>query len=356
MSKILFICPYPPGRVPSQRFRFEQYLSQLNQKSFHVVTRPFFSEKAYTLYHSGKLLSKIHAITQSYFSRYLLFLHAIPFDFIFIHREATPGGPPIFEWILAKIVRKKIIYDFDDAIWLTDNKNECRAEKILRWRSKVGSICRWSYKISCGNEYLADYARQFNSRVVVNPTTIDTHHLYLTQREKKAVGKTTIGWTGSHSTLKYLEMIVPVLQAVEQKYPDIIFLIIADKDPLLPLKNIIFKPWAAASEISDLTTIDIGLMPLPDDPWARGKCGFKALQYMALEIPALVSPVGVNCEIVQHGVEGFLCHTPNEWFLNIEDLILNPKKRELMGQRGRRKVIGLYSVDANTDNFLSLFQ
>ena len=97
---------------------------------------------------------------------------------IFIHREVAPVGPPVFEWIISKIFKKKIIYDFDDAIWLTDRKDESWILETLKWRSKIQSICRWSYKVSCGNEYLCDYARQFNERVFYNPTTIDTGNLH----------------------------------------------------------------------------------------------------------------------------------------------------------------------------------
>src|SRR5690349_12440819 len=114
MKKILFICPYPPGMAPSQRFRFEQYIHQLQVKGFLTAIRPFFTEKAYfTFYQSGSLLSKIRAILQSYWQRLTLLLHHNDFDFIFIHREAAPLGPPFIEWWLACVLKRKVIYDFD---------------------------------------------------------------------------------------------------------------------------------------------------------------------------------------------------------------------------------------------------
>ena len=356
MSKILVLCPYPLNCAPSQRFRFEQYLSQMQEGRFRVVIKPFFTEKAYTaFYHSGRLIPKVSAITQSYVLRYLLFLHIIQSDFVFIHRETTPAGPPLFEWIISKILRKKIIYDFDDAIWLTDLSHESRLARILRWRTKVAKICKWSYKVSCGNDYLADYARQFNPRVVINPTTIDISHHHAPVRRLMNPG-VTVGWTGSRSTLKYLDVIIPTLLLLERKYPDVRILIIADQDPGLPLKNVTFRPWKMQTEISDLARIDIGIMPLPDDPWTRGKCGFKALQYMAMEIPAVVSPVGINREIVQDGVHGYWCSTEIEWYARLEELILNPEKRLAMGKQGRKRIIDFYSVTSNADNFFSLFQ
>ena len=357
MKKILFICPYPSGLAPSQRFRFEQYLSHLKEKGFQTVIKPFYSETTYyTLYQNGNLLSKIYGIARGYFQRFVLLCHVHPFYAVFIHREATPLGPPLIEWIIAKVFRKKVIYDFDDAIWLTDKKNESAFSRLLRWRSKVASVCKWSYKVSCGNDYLAQYARQFNNRIIINPTTIDTENIHAPIANVGNTQDVTVGWTGSHSTLKYLETIVPVLQSLQNKHQQVRFLIIADRDPAMPLRRYQFVRWMKETEISDLARIDIGIMPMPDDAWTRGKCGFKALQYMAMQIPAVISPVGINKQIVENGVEGFLCQSSDDWFRALEYLILNPELRKEMGLKGRQKVIRFYSVASNSANFLSLFQ
>jgi glycosyltransferase involved in cell wall biosynthesis len=356
VKKILFICPYPKGIAPSQRFRFEQYLRYLEEEGFQTEISPYFTPKAYAaFYQSGNLLSKIHSIIQSYLRRFTLLLQAQSFDFIFIHREITPLGPPVMEWLLTKVLRKKIIFDFDDAIWTTDNTNESLLTKWVRWRSKVQSICKWSHKVACGNDYLATFARRENSDVTVIPTTIDCFPLNESHTLKTGTS-VVIGWTGSFSTLKYLKMLLPVLISLEKKYPSIKFLVIADRDPALPLRNYEFKHWRKETETQDLQAIDIGIMPLPDDEWTRGKCGFKALQYMAMSIPAVVSPIGVNTKIVTDGVEGFLCTTSDEWFSCLEDLILDPARRRDMGARGRKKVMDLYSMEANSRRFLSLFQ
>jgi glycosyltransferase involved in cell wall biosynthesis len=357
VKKILIICPYPAGLAPSQRFRFEQYLEQLYQAGFHTDVRPFFSHKNYrAFYQSRNLLSKIHAIIQSYWRRLALLFQARSADFVFIHREATPLGPPLIEWWIARILGRKIIYDFDDAIWLTDNTHESRLERMLRWRSKVGSICRWSFRVSSGNEYLASYARAFNSSVIVNPTTVTSDYLHSsTHSVRDNADKIVIGWTGSRSTLKYLDNLVPMLKMIEERYPSVEFLVVADQNPSLPLKSFRYIPWAAETEIASLMNMDIGLMPIPDDEWAKGKCGLKALQYMAIGIPALVSPVGVNRDIINHGKEGYWCSSPDEWYTYIVKLILNPQLRQEMGQLGREKIAVRYSVEANTPTFLSLF-
>lgn len=354
---ILFLVPYPHDEAPSQRFRFEQYFSRLSASGYTYRVQSFLSRKAWTtLYSKGRVPTKMLALLIGYLMR-LWALCLAPFaDYIFIHREATPVGPPVCEWIIAKVFRKKIIYDFDDAIWLTDKNNEGSLQRFIRFRSKVKLICKWSYKVSCGNDYLCRFSRQVNKNVVLNPTTIDTERLHNPDLLKKEIQHPlTIGWTGSHSTIKYLKAIEDVLFALEQRYPALQTVIIADKKPDLKLNRLVFIPWNKNTEAEDLSRIDIGIMPLPDDEWTKGKCGFKALQYMAMEIPSVVSPVGVNTEIVEDGVNGFYASTQTEWISALEKLINHTELRRSAGKNGRTKVVNHYSVHSNSSLFLSLF-
>ncbi len=359
-KRILFIVPYPLDSAPGQRFRFEQYFSLLEQKQLVYSIETFFNEKANSvLYSKGNFLVKFLGIIQGYISRSVAIVKSISYDYIFIFRETTPLGPPIFEWTLAKLLHKKIIYDFDDAIWLSDPTEKGLLLSKLKWKSKVLSVCRWSYKISVGNKYLADFAKKYNQNIVINPTTIDTdnvHNPCLTQeRTNNEERKVVIGWTGTHSTLQYLSKLIPVLEKLENNY-DFQFLVIANKNPNYTLKSFKYIPWNKRTEIEDLMKIDIGVMPLTDDEWSRGKCGFKLLQYMALEKPVLASPVGVNKRIVEDGVNGFLCREPDDWLKHITRLIEDARLREHLGKKGRVKVVNYYSVRSNSDNFLSLFE
>lgn len=358
--KILFLFPYPLEESPSQRFRFEQYWEILAKQNFKVKKLPFWSHRSWAiLYKPNHHASKFLGVLLGTLRRLGVLFYASPYDFIFIHRETLPIGPPIIEWILAKILRKKIIYDFDDAIWLPNTTNENHLVAKLKWPSKVRSICTWSYKVSCGNEYLGTFARQFNKSVVVNPTTIDTRALHNPDlyQFKSSSEIITIGWTGSHSTLPYLKKIEPVLISLEKKYPGRIrFVVIADQKPQLATDNLTFVQWTKKTEIQDLLTIDIGVMPLPEDEWSRGKCGLKALQFMALRIPTIASPVGVNNSIIEHGINGFFCESPESWEEHLEKLIENPGLRLQLGEAGRQKVIQHYSEASNQENFLSLFE
>jgi glycosyltransferase involved in cell wall biosynthesis len=358
MKNVLFVVPYPIGKSPSQRFRFEQYLHLLNEHHY-IIIHPFWSEKAWEiLYKKAGTFVRISGLAAGMIRRLLLLFTLRKYDLIFIHREATPIGPPIWEWIAARICGKKIIYDFDDAIWMPDKTDETWFIKLLKWRSKVGLICHLSFKVSCGNKFLASYAFRFNANVVVNPTTIDTqnrHNPELFKGRDELDEQIVIGWTGSNSTIKYLSLIEEPLKKIERTFPSVVIRIIADKKPDLNFISLNFVPWNVETEIQDLMMIDIGIMPLPDDEWSKGKCGFKALQYLALQIPAVVSAVGVNNEIVEHGVNGLLCSTRSDWEAALVKLIQDRSLRQQMGARGRTKVNSHYSVSSNSDNFLSLF-
>ncbi|MBO3272484.1 glycosyltransferase family 4 protein [Hymenobacter defluvii] len=353
--KILFIAPYPLGQAPSQRFRFEQYLDTLTQYGHQWHLAPFLSMATWQiLYKPGHTTAKAMGIVAGFLRRAGLMLTIPRYDYVFIHREASPIGPPVFEWLITKVFRKGIIYDFDDSIWLPNTSEANKLVAGIKWHHKVGSICRWAYKVSCGNTYLRTYAQQFNEQAIVNPTTIDTEHLHNQVRDQQAPGKLVIGWTGTHSTLKYLHQVVPVLARLEQEF-DFEFRVISNQPPALPLQSLVYQPWRKETEITDLLAFHVGLMPLEDDPWAQGKCAFKALQYMALGEPALVSPVGMNTEVVADGVNGNICSSPAEWESALRQLLLNANLRARMGKAARRTIEERYSVTANCRNFLELF-
>ena len=353
-QKIVFIAPYPFEQAPSQRFRFEQYLPFLDKAGFEYEFHSFLSDKTWKLlYQKGMFLQKTLGIIGSFYKRFQLLFRLRKADYIFIHREAAQLGPPIVEWIIAKVLKKKIIYDFDDAIWLPNFSENNKIFNRLKAYWKVNYCMKWAWKISAGNDYLANYAAKYNANVVVLPTTIDTenHHNKFCNQDLEPL---TIGWTGTHTTLQYLEFLVPIIQELEQKY-SFTFKVISNEAPTLPLQSLTFVKWNKATEIEDLASIQIGVMPLVQDIWSEGKCGFKALQYMALEIPTLLSPVGVNTKIVSDGENGFVVETPEEWKSRLEALITDKELRIKLGKKGKETIDKHYSVNANKAVFLNLF-
>lgn len=352
--KVVILCPYPKGKAPSQRFRFEQYITFLEEK-IDITQLSFIDEATWAiLYKPGFIFKKTTGILKGFINRFLLLFTLKQYDFVFIHREASPIGPPIFEWIIAKVLNKKIIYDFDDAIWLPNTSKENKIAALIKYHSKVKLICKWSSKISCGNNYLANYASQYNKSVIVIPTTIDTSYHKPIVYLKNVSDPITIGWTGTHSTEKYLDQVVSILQEIESKH-NIIFKVISNHNPKLPLNSFQYTAWNKETEIEDLNTFDIGIMPLEDDVWAKGKCGFKGLQYMSLSTPTVMSPVGVNNDIIQHGKNGFLAATADEWQNTIDKLITNKTLRNEIGKNGLLTIKNNYSVDSQKVAYLNLF-
>jgi len=353
MKKIVILTLYPEGLVPGPRFRYEQYLSFLREK-FDVKLFSFFNQSEYEAVHRHSILFAAFALVKGYVMRVFHLFCCLQADYIFIFRDVTPFGPPFMEWVLVKVLRKKIIYDFDDAIWLPDINQQSKWKVWLRNPSKTNQIISWAYKVSCGNQYLCDHARQYNENVIYNPTTIDTEGLHneLKSQHTKPV---VIGWTGTHSTLKYIDPLVPVISKLEKEF-NFIFLVICNKKPAYALSSLLYIPWSKQTEKQDLLQMNFGIMPLSNDEWSKGKCGFKALQYMALGMPALVSPVGVNSEIIKNGYNGFLCSDLVEWEENIRILLNDEDLRTRLGRNARKTIEDKYSVLSNKNNFLSLFE
>lgn len=291
---------------------------------------------------------------RSFFRRFVLLFRIRRYDHIFIHREASMIGPPFFEWFISKVLRRKFIYDFDDAIWLP-NYSEANAKfQRLKMYRKVNKIMKWAHRINAGNEFLADYARGFNNNVHVIPTTIDTelvHNLPGNPDQDPIV----IGWTGSHTTASYLTELLPIFDRLYNDY-NFEFRVISNHLPDFERPYLRFVKWSRADEIKQLSCFNIGVMPLTDSKWARGKCGFKGLQYMALGIPALMSPVGVNTSIVQHGINGFLCANHEDWYYRLKELMEDPAKRNAIGEGGKMTVNDRFSVSAFEKEYLHMFQ
>lgn len=354
-TSIYFLAATPVGVMPSQRFRFEHYLPFLEENGIRYKVSHYFSPKTRKfLYKKRNYLGKVMAILPGYLKRFADLFRIIPYSFVYIHREVTPVGPPVYEWIIAKILRKKIVYDFDDAIWVPTMSEHNKKFRFIRSFSKIGKICKWSHVVTVGNRYLGEYAGQFNSKVQIIPTVVntDTTHGELQDQE---TSNPAVGWTGSFTTLVYLNKVLPVLQRLQEKI-DFTFYVIADHDPVLPLKNYKFIRWTRDTETEDLLRFHIGLMPLNDDIISRGKCGFKAIQYMALGIPPLVSPVGVNTDIVQDEANGFICEEEKEWEETLEKLLLQPGLRKEIGKAARTKIEESYSVHCTKDIFLKIFK
>lgn len=274
-------------------------------------------------------------------------------DHIFIHREAAQIGPPLFEWLIAKVLRKKYIFDFDDAIWIPNYSETNARFQRLKAYWKVPFVIRWAGQVTAGNRFLASYASKFNKNVIVLPTTIDTenHHNLLSNPQQTPI---RIGWTGTHTTMHYLDELLPVLIRLNQKHK-YLFRVISNQAPDWNLPNLEYVQWRKESEIEDLAAIQIGVMPLKEDRWSAAKCGFKGLQYMACAIPTVLSPIGVNLTIVKDGENGFFAKSENDWYDILSTLLTDESKRIAIAENGRKRIVEAYSVSSQIETYRNLF-
>jgi len=352
MPKILFIAAHRPDRSPSQRFRFEQYFSFLKENGFDCDFSYLISEKYdRVFYQPGNFHTKAYIFFESAWRRWCDVARSKQYDIIFVQREAFMTGSAFFERRFSK--KSRLVFDFDDAIWHLDISEANKKFGWLKNPGKTAKIISMAHVVIAGNQYLADFAKQHNTNVVIIPTTIDVKE-YVKLPAQEASEKVCIGWSGSITTIKHFEYAVPFLSKLKKRYGDkILIKVIGDESYSNRELQISGIAWSKENELKELSSFDIGIMPLPDDEWAKGKCGLKGLQYMALEIPTVMSPVGVNAEIISDGVNGFLAKDESSWIEKIASLIENPGLRKSIGMRARQTVVEKYSVDSQKEKYLS---
>lgn len=357
-KKVLIITNHRKDRAPGQRFRFEQYLTYLEENGIEIDFSFLINEKNDSIFYSeGNYIRKVFILLQSCWKRLNNVFHKNEYDVIFIFREALMLGTTFFERRFAKS-KAKVIFDFDDAIWMNQESKSSAPNKNLTWLKnpdKTKGIIALSDMVIVGNQYLADYAEKYNNNVVIIPTTIDTDEYQPKKTKNFKKEKVCIGWSGSKTTIDHFEEALPALKIIKEKYgKKVTFKVIGDGDYEHKELGIKGDPWRKETELEDLHKIDIGIMPLPDDEWAKGKCGLKGLQYMAMGIPTLMSPVGVNTEIIHDGENGFLPKTEDEWVERLSLLIEDDNSRRIMGISGRKTVEVKYSVEGTNNKFLKL--
>jgi glycosyltransferase involved in cell wall biosynthesis len=356
MSKILFVAAHRPNRSPSQRYRFEQYFQVLKNAghTYHLAYLINEKDDAH-FYNSGNLLRKGFIFLKSFIKRWKHTLDAKHYDYIFIQREAFMTGTTLFERRF-KRTGKPIIFDFDDAIWKMDVSDGNKRLAWLKNPGKTADIIALADKVVAGNAYLKDYAIHHNANVTIIPTTIDTN-IHFPKPELRDKSFINIGWSGSNTTIKHFRDLEPVLYQLKEKYGDKIQFTVYGSEFYSNAKlGIQGVKWTAESEVDIINSFDIGLMPLPNDEWSKGKCGLKGLSYMACEVATIMSAVGVNSEIIMQNANGLLANNHEVWMAAISDLIDNKERRLEIAKAGRKTVEDHYSTQSQEKLFLDLFK
>ena len=358
-KRILFIVQHRFNRSPGQRYRCEQYIKYLEAAGFECVYSPLIAtkEEDIALYNSQSLFDKAKIFAKGFARRLNDVLRAPNFDIIFVYREAFMTGSVFFEKLLKKS-GAKIILDFDDAIWLSTVSEANKSLQWLKKPEKVNDIIRLSDLVIVGNAYLAEYAGKFSNNVMVFPSTIDLDYYKIPQRaEYKTIGKVVIGWSGSHTTVEHFETIIPVLKTLKAKYGDTIeFVVYGDphyKNAELGIQGL---AWSFDTEVATVAAFDIGIMPLPNDQWSKGKCAMKGLMYMGLQVPAVLSGVGMNNDVIDNGKNGFLANTEDEWIEKLSLLIESPALRNELGKAGRLTIEQRFSAQALNAEYVNAFK
>lgn len=327
--------PEPTDSTPGQRFRIEQWDPYLRAEGIEIAYSPFLDTRVSALLkRPGHALRKGVGVLRALLRRMREAAAMRNVDLVYVFREDALLGPASS----VRILRARgipFVFDFDDAVWQNYRSPANPVFSRLRCPSKTATYCRLAQCVLAGNDTLRAYAEDAGGAVTVVPTTIETRIYVAPERSRGPVP--TIGWTGSYSTEPYLEVIRPALEQLARKRA-FRLVVIGGGRFRLQSASVEHRPWRSATEVADLSDLDVGVMPLPDAPWERGKCGLKALQYMALKIPPVVSPVGVNDRIVQHGTNGFVARSIDEWVLALERLLSDEVLRRRLGRAARECV------------------
>lgn len=351
---VLALVPYPLGRAPGQRYRIEQWAPYLEREGIDVSFLPFANQElADVLYEPGRFGTKALEMLKCVLRRIGHVWSSSSYDVLYLYREASLVGPAWFERV-ARFRNKRLVYDFDDAIWLSYVSPRNQHLSYLKFPGKTSKVCGLADTVIAGSENLAAFARRYSSSVTVVPSTVSLA-TYRPRPPWEARATPVVGWTGSHSSAQYLRLVERPLQRLAEHHR-FRFLAIGVETVRMAGVDVECRAWRSETEVDDLWDMDIGLMPLPDDPWTRGKCAMKAIQYLAVGIPAVVSPIGANAEVVRHGENGFHAVTEDDWLDSMGRLLREPALRRQLGLAGRATVERQYSAEVQAPRVARLLR
>lgn len=354
-KRILVICPYPVGYAPAQRLKYEQYFEYWKVNGFRVEVSPFMSEEMQKIvYKEGHLYGKITGTIAGYFRKTADLFRIRQYDAVYLFLWATPFGPPLMEWMIRKLARK-LIYDIDDLVFLKNISHENKFLALLKGKGKpIFMMKNADHVITC-TPYLNAIAQKYNKHTTDISSTINTV-TYVPVNHYRNDHELVIGWSGSHSTSRYLYLLSDVLLKLKEYVP-FKLLVMGDAGFNIPGLNIEAVAWKEEWEIETLQRMDIGVYPLPqDDEWVLGKSGLKALQYMALGIPTVATSIGCNDRVIENGKSGYLVDNQEEWLEKLKMLFDQPELRKKIGEEARKRVEKYFSLNANAPRYLSILR
>jgi glycosyltransferase involved in cell wall biosynthesis len=318
--------------------------------------RPFLNSRQFGgLYKDGNYISKAVSTVLPILKRFRDVLDSRKYDAVFIQREAMIFGPGAIEWLIANLARRTILLDLDDATYVRYiSPTYGRLGSAFKFFGKTDRLIRRSQVVVCGNRFIAEYAQGMGTRAVVVPTVADLD-VFKPRTSAIEGHPISIGWIGTKSTFPFLESLFPVLSSLAEKHQFVLKIVGSGKSQI-EIQNVATEvlEWDLEREVEDFRSLDIGLYPITtsasaDSRWINGKSGFKAIQYMAVGVPFVMSPVGVCSEIGVPGRTHFNAESPEDWYNSLDELLSNDHLRSGMGVAGRENALSNYGVLQQAD-------
>lgn len=351
--RVLGLCSYPVSAAAT-RFRMEQFVEPLRARGIELEIKPFVDETQFAAFYAkGGAVGKAFGLAGSILRRFALLATARRYDVLLVQREAAMFGPAIFEWLFQKLGRMPLVLDLDDATYVRYvSPTYGRLGSFLKFFGKTDNLIRRSSVVVCGNRFIAEYAESLGAKTVVIPTVVDTDKFHPVEKHNDPP---VIGWIGTHSTFRVLEGFFPVFARLAETHKFRLKIVGSGVDNV-KIENVDIEnlPWSLDREVSDFQSLDIGVYPITTTEsmlaeWIKAKSGFKAIQYFAVGIPFVMSPVGICAEIGKPGETHVNAGSEDDWYDELSKLLSEPALRERMGQRGREFVLESFGFTKQTD-------
>jgi len=341
--RVLALASYPV-EAASSRFRIVQFIEPLARRGIDVTFSPFLDAALFdALYQPGRLLRRLPRLAICTVARTGAVFRAMRADVVFVQREAMLFGPPVIEWLIARVLRRPLVLDLDDATWIPyESPVYGRVATLLKWASKTDRLIRWARTVTCGSPNIAAHAGG-----VIVPTVVDTKRFRPASRTN---GIVTIGWIGTHGTWPYLERLLPIFERLATEARFRLLIVGSGRAAIrVPGVDVETRPWSLDREVEDFQALDVGVYPIDDDEWSAGKAGFKAVQYMATGVPFVMSPVGVCATMGIAGETHLSAITDDEWLDALRKLVSDGELRSRMSAAGRAFAETHYEIEAQAD-------
>lgn len=344
--RVLFLASYPHS-CASTRFRATQFFPHLRREGIECHLSPFLPERVFRGFYSSQgTARKGVQLSLLTFKRIFDAVRSQRYDAVVVQREAMLIGPPLIEWLISHVARVPVVFDFDDAIWMQQPGSVWGSwVSHLKFPGKTAQIIRMADHIIGCSSYTRDYALQFRrpKDVTVIPTVVDAEQ-FKPVTDYAGKKELVVGWIGTHTTSKYLDDIAEPLRTCAREFPFTLKIVGAGREIGFDGVRVQNKAWKLKEEVADYQSIDIGLYPVRDDEWGRGKTGFKPMVYMACGVPCICSPVGGVTEFLSHDKNGLFASSTNEWITALSSLLRDRDLRERLGRAGRDTVESEYSL------------